>query len=71
MPARDRDDDQVENAFGDSPAMAPANDPRSWTAETVGAAAGWTHPLPDALIAPLRSIAEGRAGATCRSPTCA
>ena len=38
--------------------MAPAADPRSWTAETVGAAAGWTHPLPDALIAPLRSIAE-------------
>ena len=35
-----------------------AADPRSWTAETVGAPAGWTHPLPDALIAPLRSIAE-------------
>ena len=40
--------------------MAPANDPRSWTAETVGDAAGWTHLLPDALIAPLRSIAEAR-----------
>ena len=58
MPARDRDHDQVENAFGDSPAMAAATDPRSWTAETVGDPAGWTHPLPDALIASLRSIAE-------------
>ena len=51
MPARDRDHDQVENAFGDHPAVAPAADPRSWTAETVGDPAGWTHPLPDALIA--------------------
>ena len=57
MPARDRDHDQVDNAFGDHPNISPA-DPRSWTAETVGAPAGWTHPLPDALIAPLRSIAE-------------
>jgi alpha-ketoglutarate-dependent taurine dioxygenase len=39
---------------------APGVDPRSWTAETVGAAAGWTHPLPDALIARLGSIAEAR-----------
>ena len=58
MPARDRYSAQVENAVRDRPAVAAAADPRSWTAETVGAPAGWTHPLPDALIAPLRSIAE-------------
>jgi alpha-ketoglutarate-dependent taurine dioxygenase len=39
---------------------APTADPKSWTAQTVGNPAGWTHPLPDALIAPLRSIAEVR-----------
>jgi alpha-ketoglutarate-dependent taurine dioxygenase len=41
----------------------PAADPKSWTAETVGAPSGWTYSLPDALIAPLTSIAEapGRA----------
>ena len=39
---------------------APAVDPKSWTAETVGDTAGWTHPLPDALIARLRSIYEAR-----------
>jgi alpha-ketoglutarate-dependent taurine dioxygenase len=37
-----------------------ADDPRSWTAGTVGDPAGWTHSLPDALIAPLRSIYQGR-----------
>ena len=65
MPERDRYHDQVENASGDRPAVAPAADPRSWTAETVGAAAGWTHPLPDALIARLRSIAEARGRGDC------
>jgi alpha-ketoglutarate-dependent taurine dioxygenase len=49
--------DQAKDAFGDHPAVAPVNDPRSWTAETVGAAGGWTRPLPDALIGPLRCIA--------------
>jgi alpha-ketoglutarate-dependent taurine dioxygenase len=57
IPVRDRYHDQAKNAFGDDPAVALVDDPRSWTAETVGAAAGWTHPLPGALIAPLRSIA--------------
>jgi alpha-ketoglutarate-dependent taurine dioxygenase len=59
MPARDRYHDQVEDALG-GPSAAPAADPRLWTAGTVGAPAGWAHPLPDALIAPLRSIAEAR-----------
>ena len=39
---------------------APAVDPKSWTAETVGDTAGWTHPLLDALIDRLRSIYEAR-----------
>lgn len=39
---------------------APADDPRSWTAASVGDPAGWTHPLPDSLIAPLRAIYESR-----------
>jgi alpha-ketoglutarate-dependent taurine dioxygenase len=39
---------------------AAAVDPRSWDAQTVGDAAGWTHRLPDALIARLRSIDEAR-----------
>jgi alpha-ketoglutarate-dependent taurine dioxygenase len=39
---------------------APADDPRSWNAGTVGDPAAWTHPLPDALIAALRSIGEER-----------
>jgi alpha-ketoglutarate-dependent taurine dioxygenase len=52
--------DQVKDALGDRPSAVSAADPRSWTAETVGAPAGWTHPLPDALIAGLRSIAEAR-----------
>ena len=38
----------------------PLADRRSWTAETVGDAAAWTLPLPDALIARLRSIHEAR-----------
>ena len=59
MPARDRCHDRSRYVFGDHPAVAPAADPRSWTAGTVGAADGWTYPLPDALIAPLRTIAEG------------
>jgi alpha-ketoglutarate-dependent taurine dioxygenase len=44
---------------------SPADDPRSWTAATVGDPAGWTHPLPDALIVPLGSIyaARGRGDA--------
>jgi alpha-ketoglutarate-dependent taurine dioxygenase len=38
----------------------PAEDPRAWTAETVGDASGWTYPLPLTLIAALRSIDELR-----------
>ncbi len=38
----------------------PGDSPKSWTAGTVGDPSGWTHPLPDALIGPLRSIYEGR-----------
>jgi alpha-ketoglutarate-dependent taurine dioxygenase len=38
----------------------PADGPKSWTAESVGDPAGWTRPLPEALIVPLRSIYEGR-----------
>ena len=44
MPARDRDHDQIKNAFGDHPAVAVAADPRSWTAETVGALPGGRTP---------------------------
>ena len=39
---------------------APAVDPKSWTAESVGGPDRWTHPLPDALIASLGSIAGSR-----------
>ncbi len=38
----------------------PVDAPKSWTAGTVGDPAGWTHPLPDALIVSLRSIYRGR-----------
>jgi alpha-ketoglutarate-dependent taurine dioxygenase len=38
----------------------PADDPKSWTAETVGYGVGWTHPFPDALIGHLRSVYEAR-----------
>jgi alpha-ketoglutarate-dependent taurine dioxygenase len=41
---------------------APAADPRSWTAETVGHTAEWSQPLPAALIAALQSIDEVRSG---------
>ena len=55
------------------PTASPSSavDPRSWTATTVGDAAGWTHPVPDALIARLSPSTRRRAGATRRSPTCA
>jgi alpha-ketoglutarate-dependent taurine dioxygenase len=44
---------------------APSVDPKSWTAATVGDSADWTHPLPDTLIATLKSIlaARGRGNA--------
>jgi alpha-ketoglutarate-dependent taurine dioxygenase len=37
---------------------AQTDDPRSWTAATVGAMTAWTHRLTDALTARLRAIAE-------------
>jgi alpha-ketoglutarate-dependent taurine dioxygenase len=39
---------------------ARTEDPRSWTAQSVGNASAWTHPLPVALIGPLSSIVETR-----------
>ncbi len=39
---------------------APAQDPRSWTATTVGAPPAWTHSVPAALLAPLKSLYEAR-----------
>jgi alpha-ketoglutarate-dependent taurine dioxygenase len=38
----------------------PHTNPKAWTAETVGDPTGWALPLPDALLAHLRSIHEAR-----------
>jgi alpha-ketoglutarate-dependent taurine dioxygenase len=45
------------------PTASPSSavDPRSWTAATVGDAAGWTDPVPDALIDCLRALYAARA----------
>ncbi len=40
--------------------QTPADNPRAWTAETVGDSCRWRLPLPDALISSLRSIYEAR-----------
>jgi len=39
---------------------APAEDPRCWTAETVGEASKWTHTLADTLVAALTAIDNAR-----------
>jgi alpha-ketoglutarate-dependent taurine dioxygenase len=46
-----------------SVSTTPADDPKCWSARTAGDPSSWSHPLPDDLVAALRSIYAARSRA--------